>query len=47
MLTFENQVIVITGSGAGIGLEYAKFFASRKANVVINDIAKKDGVWVA
>lgn len=39
MIDYTNQVVVITGAGAGIGLEYAKFFASRKANLVLNDIA--------
>lgn len=43
MISYQNQVVVITGAGAGIGLEYARFFASRKANLVLNDIAQKDG----
>jgi len=34
-LTFNNQVVVITGSGTGIGQAIAKKFAERGANIVI------------
>ncbi|KAA9105901.1 SDR family NAD(P)-dependent oxidoreductase [Microbacterium rhizomatis] len=34
---FEGQVVVITGSGAGLGRSYALEFASRGAAVVVND----------
>jgi NAD(P)-dependent dehydrogenase (short-subunit alcohol dehydrogenase family) len=46
MMNFENKVIVITGAGQGIGLEYAKFFAARKAKMLLNDPAKEAGQWV-
>ena len=37
-LRFEGQTVVVTGAGAGLGKEYALFFASRGANVVVNDL---------
>ena len=37
-LRYEGQVVVITGAGNGLGKEYAKFFASRGAKVVVNDL---------
>lgn len=40
-LTFDGQTVVVTGSGAGLGRAYALFFASRGANVVVNDIVAK------
>jgi len=35
---FENQVVVITGAGRGIGAAAAKMFAEAGAQVVINDL---------
>jgi len=37
MLGFENQVVLITGAGRGIGRQHALFFAERGAKVVVND----------
>jgi NAD(P)-dependent dehydrogenase (short-subunit alcohol dehydrogenase family) len=34
---FDGRVAVITGSGRGLGLEYARLLAGRGARVVIND----------
>jgi 3-hydroxyacyl-CoA dehydrogenase/3a,7a,12a-trihydroxy-5b-cholest-24-enoyl-CoA hydratase len=47
MLRFDNQVVVITGGARGLGLEYAKFFASRGANLVLNNPGKVDGEFLA
>ena len=37
-LRFDGQTVVVTGAGGGLGKEYATFFGSRGANVVVNDL---------
>jgi multifunctional beta-oxidation protein len=37
-LRYEGQTVVVTGAGGGLGREYAIFFGSRGANVVVNDL---------
>lgn len=38
MSRFDNQVVVITGGGRGIGAAYARMFAAKGAKVVVNDL---------
>lgn len=36
-LRYDDQVVVITGAGGGLGKDYALFFGSRGGKVVVND----------
>jgi NAD(P)-dependent dehydrogenase (short-subunit alcohol dehydrogenase family) len=37
-IRFDDQTVVITGAGGGLGREYALLMAARGANVVVNDL---------
>ncbi|KDQ57173.1 hypothetical protein JAAARDRAFT_286217 [Jaapia argillacea MUCL 33604] len=38
-LSFKGQTVVVTGAGGGLGKAYSLLFASRGANVVVNDVS--------
>lgn len=40
-ISFEGQVAIVTGSGAGLGRSYALELARRGAAVVVNDVARE------
>ncbi|WWC89694.1 uncharacterized protein L201_004619 [Kwoniella dendrophila CBS 6074] len=40
-IDFKGKTVIVTGSGAGLGREYALMFGKLGANVVINDVSKE------
>ena len=43
MMDFSGKVVIITGSGVGIGRSAAVLFAQRGANVVVNSLTPENG----
>ncbi|KAL5526934.1 hypothetical protein ACEPAF_8661 [Sanghuangporus sanghuang] len=39
-LSFQGHTVIVTGAGGGLGKAYSLLFASRGANVVVNDVSK-------
>ncbi|OBT52839.1 hypothetical protein VE04_06526 [Pseudogymnoascus sp. 24MN13] len=37
-IRYDGQVVVVTGAGGGLGAAYSRFFGSRGASVVVNDL---------
>jgi NAD(P)-dependent dehydrogenase (short-subunit alcohol dehydrogenase family) len=37
-MDFQGRVVLVSGAGGGIGRQYALFFATKQAKIVVNDI---------
>ena len=37
-LLYNDKVVIVTGAANGIGKEYALYFASKGAKVIVNDL---------
>lgn len=46
-MRFDDDVVIVTGAGRGLGREYALAFAARGAAVVVNDPGEENGRSVA
>ncbi|PCH42266.1 multifunctional beta-oxidation protein [Wolfiporia cocos MD-104 SS10] len=40
-LSFKGHTVIVTGAGGGLGKAYSLFYASRGANVVVNDVSQE------
>jgi NAD(P)-dependent dehydrogenase (short-subunit alcohol dehydrogenase family) len=44
VITFADQVVLVTGAGRGLGASYARLFAARGATVIVHDAGvERDG----
>ncbi|CDZ96369.1 multifunctional beta-oxidation protein [Phaffia rhodozyma] len=45
-INYQDQVVIVTGAGTGIGKVYALYFASLGAKVVVNDVSRESAEQV-